>query len=76
MLKLRLNYAEALHDDPSATLDDVREAWTTIEDVGRIARRVLGGAHPVTEWAEKLVRITRENASSAGCPVPHTWGRS
>ena len=31
-----------------ATLDDLREAVTTLEDAGRIARRVLGGAHPTT----------------------------
>ena len=66
----------ALFVDDAATLDDLREALTIFEEIERIARRVLGGAHPVTEWAEKLVRITRENASSAGCPVPHTWGRS
>ena len=38
--------------DAGATLDDLREAVTTLEDVGRIARRVLGGAHPVTEEIE------------------------
>ena len=30
------------------TLDDLNEAVTTLEDLERIARRVLGGAHPVT----------------------------
>ena len=39
----------ALYDDPDATLDDLREAVTTLEDAGRIARRVLGGTHPTTE---------------------------
>ena len=34
--------------DPAATLDDLREAVTTIEDTERIARRVLGNAHPDT----------------------------
>ena len=34
--------------DPGATLDDLREAVATLEDVERIARRVLGGAHPLT----------------------------
>ena len=32
----------------AATLDDLREAVTTLEDVARTARRVLGGAHPIT----------------------------
>ena len=47
-LMMRRNYARALYDDPSATLDDLREAVTTLEDTERIARRVLGGAHPDT----------------------------
>ena len=34
--------------DDCATLDDLREAVTTLEDAGRIARRVLGVAHPLT----------------------------
>ena len=33
-------------EDDAATLDDLREAVTTLEDAERIARRVLGGAHP------------------------------
>ena len=32
----------------SATLDDLREAVTTLEDAERIARRVFGGSHPLT----------------------------
>ena len=32
----------------SATLDDLREAVATLEDTARTARRVLGGAHPLT----------------------------
>ena len=48
-LRMRWNYAVALYLDHAATLDDLREAVTTLEDAGRIARRVLGGAHPVTE---------------------------
>ena len=47
-LKIRSLYADALHLDPDATLNDVREAVTTIEDTERIARRVLGRAHPLT----------------------------
>ena len=47
-LKMRWTYGQALYED-GATLDDLREAVTTLEDVGRIARRVLGGAHPFTE---------------------------
>ena len=38
----------ALRRDPNATLDDLREAVTTLQDTERIARRVFGGAHPLT----------------------------
>ena len=47
-LKMRWIYAAALCMDPGATLDDLREAVTTLEDVERTARRVFGGAHPNT----------------------------
>ena len=55
-LLMRSNYAEALWRDPAATLDDLREAVTTLEDAKRIARRVLGGAHPITESVEVELR--------------------
>jgi len=47
--RARSTYAEALYKDGGATLDDVREAVTTLEDTTRIARRVFGGANPLTE---------------------------
>ena len=46
-LKMRSNYATALYLNPGATLNHLREAVTTFEETGRIARRVLGGAHPL-----------------------------
>ena len=52
-------YAVALYDDPAATLNDLREAVTTFEDTARIARRVLGGAHPLTLANEEGLRETR-----------------
>jgi len=52
-------YAEALYADANATLDDFHEAVTTLEDVERIARRVLGGAHPFTTDIEKTLQIAR-----------------
>ena len=39
------------YEDPGATLDDLRDAVTTLEDTARIARRVFGGAHPTTKQA-------------------------
>ena len=43
----------------SATLDDLREAVTTFEDLARIVRRLLGGAHPFTEGIEINLRAAR-----------------
>ena len=47
-LKWKWNYASVLYQDPGATLDDLREAVTTLEDLVRTTRRVFGGAHPLT----------------------------
>ena len=49
----------ALYMDASATLEDLREAVTTLEDTERIARRVLGGAHPITTGIEGALRLAR-----------------
>ena len=48
-----------LYQDTGATLDDLREAVTTLEDTERTARRVLGGAHPDGIWIEKSLRDAR-----------------
>ena len=61
-LKMLSIYAEALYRDDGASLDDVREAVTTLEDAARIARRVLGGAHPLTSVIES---ISLQNARAA-----------
>ena len=48
-----------LYENPAATLDDVREAVTTLEDAGRIARRVFGGSHPTTAGLERVLEDAR-----------------
>jgi hypothetical protein len=58
-LRLRWSYARALFLDDSATLDDLREAATTLEETERTARRVLGAAHPMTVGLEQALRISR-----------------
>ena len=58
-LKMRWNYAKALYRDAAATFDDLREAVTTLEDVTRIARRVFGGAYPLTVNIEEELRHAR-----------------
>ena len=45
-------YARSLYLNTAATLEDLREAVTTLEDTERIARRVLGSAYPVTTQIE------------------------
>ena len=52
---------ERHYKDDGATLADLREAVTTLEDVDRIARRVFGGAHPDVENVEASL----ENARAA-----------
>jgi len=58
-LRLRWNYARALFLDDRATLDDLREAVTTLEEVERIARRVFGGAHPFIGSIEQSLKSSR-----------------
>ena len=58
-LTTRCCYGEAIYEDSTATLDDLREAVTTGEDSDRIARRVLGGAHPMTKAIGYLLRDAR-----------------
>ena len=48
-----------VYKDTGATLDDLREAVVTFEDLERIARRVLGGAHPITTGIEEDLRNSR-----------------
>ena len=51
-------YAGALYKDDGATLDDLREAVETLEEIERTMRRVLGSAHP-------RVRMIGESLESA-----------
>ena len=59
VLRMRWVYAIALYNDDAATLDDLREAVTTLEDPERIARRVLGGSHPTTVGIGEALRAVR-----------------
>ena len=58
-LGMHLNYAQSLYRDADATLDDLREAVTTLEVAKRTARRVYGGAHPHTSAIEGALRYAR-----------------
>jgi len=59
VLRMRWVYAIALYNDDAATVDDLREAVTTLEDPERIARRVLGGSHPTTVGIGEALRAVR-----------------
>ena len=56
MLMMRWAYANALYKDDAATLDDLCEAVTSLEELAPIARRVMGGAHPTTTGMEGALR--------------------
>ena len=58
-IMMRCNYAMALYNDANATLDDLREAVTTLEETTRTARRVLGGQHPTTTGIECYLQFAR-----------------
>ena len=58
-LRIKSNYAWALYNATGATLDDLREAVNALEDTERIARRVLGGTHPVTSGIKCHLRESR-----------------
>ena len=56
---MRSIYTQAVYKDDSATLDDLREAVTMIEQIQPTARRVLGGLHPLTSAIEGDLRNAR-----------------
>jgi hypothetical protein len=45
--------------DPAATLDNLREAVTTLDELTRTARRIFGGAHPITNGFETSLHNAR-----------------
>ena len=52
-------YAHSLYKDGDATLDDLRKAVNTLEEIEATARRVLGGAHPLTKGMEAELQNAR-----------------
>ena len=56
---MRSLYAEMLYKKDGTTLDDLREAVTTLEETELLARRVLGGVHPFAAEIEKYLRESR-----------------
>ena len=58
--RMQIMYATTLSLDEGATLDDLREAVTTLEELERTARRVFGSAYPTTKAIERALEISRE----------------
>ena len=56
---VRIWYALAFFRADGASEDDVSEAETTLEDVWRRSRRVLGDSHPDTERAREFLEEVR-----------------
>ena len=67
-LKMRQIYARALYEDPAATLDDLHEAVTTLEEAGRTAQRVFGGAHPLTTAIGEALQYARAALAARETP--------
>ena len=63
-------YAKALYLDNGATLEDLREAVSTLEDAARIARRVLGNAHPTTTRIKDDLQDARAALRARETPPP------
>ena len=63
-------YAQTLREDSAATLDDLREAVTTLDEIVRTARRVFGGAHPVTRGIGNDLGTTQAALRARETPSP------
>ena len=64
-------YAQSLYRADGATLDDRREAVTTLEETERTARRVFGGAHPLTKSIDYDLREARAALRGANANESH-----
>ena len=69
-IKMLWIHAGVLYKDDSATLADLRKAVMTLEDAGRIARRVFGGTHPLTIGLEFHLRKLRAALAARETPSP------
>jgi len=69
-LRVRSLYAQALYRDEGATLDDLREAVATLEEIERTTRRVLGAAHPTTTIIAHHFRAARAALAARETPPP------
>ena len=66
--RMRKVYAKALYKADGSTLDDLREAVTALEEATRTARRVMGGAHPLSSAIEGDLRDARATLRARETP--------
>ena len=59
-LKMRWLYANALHEDDGATLDDLRESVETLGSVAPLLTRVFGPSHPDTPNVQRALKNARK----------------
>ena len=65
----------ALRRADGATLDDLREAVTTLEEIEPSARRVLGGAHPHLQLVGCYLREARAKLRAREAQPPKTFAK-
>ena len=65
---MRMNYGQVLRLCEGATLDDLHESVTTLEDLVRAVRRVLGSAHPLLGQIEDNLRRSRADLAARATP--------
>ena len=70
----RSNYGRVLCQCRDATLDDLREAVTTLEETERTSRRVFGGAHPDVAVFEKSMQNARAALRAREATQPSSGG--
>ena len=69
--RMRKVYAKALYKADGSTLDDLREAVSTLEETEQTARRVFGGAHPLTKSIDYDLREARAALRGANANESH-----
>jgi hypothetical protein len=65
---MRWIYGVALYNNTGATLDDLREAATTLEETAKTIRQVYGGAHPLTFRVDQALRASRAALATRETP--------
>jgi hypothetical protein len=62
---MRWLHANILYMNDSATVDDLREAVTTLESVAISNKRILGASHPETQKVQNALATAREKLADA-----------